>query len=96
MLGPNSPLEEAHEAHHAHGAGSDAGAHPAQLEHHCQCPAHRGVAPSGSVAFATPFLMSESTGLPAPVAGFWLAIESKLRFGGLFPSPDRPVPIFLS
>ena len=101
MLGPNSPFEAAHEDHHAHGADSHSGAHhaqtpPAELKHHCQCPAHRGVAPSGSVVFAAPFLVSPWAGSPIPIAGFWLEGESKPCLEALSPGPACPVPIFLS
>jgi len=84
-----------HHEHHAHGdsheKASDATA--AKLSHHCQCPMHRGVTPSGSGAAVSVFLVRQRVELQAPPAGFSIHFAEKLMPSSPMAALEPPVPI---
>ena len=98
LSGPVEPARHAHHGHHAH-HGQEAADHDAshaELKHHCQCPAHRGVAPSGSHAGLPTFLLPAEVGAVFHATGLRLVPREDLSPDAFEPGPDPPIPLFLS
>lgn len=92
---PAAHTEQGRHAHHGHEAVEHDPSHP-QLKHHCQCPAHRGLAPSGSHAGLPAFLMPAETGAVFHATSLALAAGEEVAPDGTEPEPDPPVPLALS
>lgn len=87
-----------HHEHHAHGhsheTASDATA--AKLGHHCQCPMHWGVAPSGSGAAVSVFLIRPRVEIESPSAGFSIHFAEPFLPSSPMAALEPPVPIAVS
>ena len=87
-----------HHEHHAHGdfheTASDATA--AKLGHHCQCPMHWGVAPSGSGAAVSVFLIRPRVEIESPSAGFSIHFAEPFLPSSPMAALEPPVPIAFS
>jgi len=84
-----------HHGHPAHGDSREkaSNATEAKLSHHCQCPMHRGVAPSGSGAAVSIFLVRPPVEFEAPPAGFAIHFAEKFLPSSPVVSLEPPVPI---
>lgn len=87
-----------HHEHHAHGDSHETASNAtgAKLGHHCQCPMHWGVAPSGSGAAVSVFLIRPRVEIESPSAGFSIHFAEPFLPSSPMAALEPPVPIAFS
>ena len=87
-----------HHERHDHGRSHEMASHTgaAKLRHHCQCPMHRGVAPSASGAAVPVFLVRPRVETESPSAGFPIHFAEPFLPSSPMTALEPPVPIAFS